>query len=103
MAYNNNNSVMVKNINGTSKDRYVIENLHKKFIDAGGTSRQYCQVKGCDDLGRATAHVLLCDGRRSNDWFTCWVCARHNNPHFTDPYPLRKNARLVSVRELTGN
>ena len=30
MAYNHNNSTMVKNIHGTSDERYKIGNLHKK-------------------------------------------------------------------------
>lgn len=55
MAYNHNNSTMVKNIHGTSDERYKIGNLHKKFMSAGGTDSMWCQVKGCCNEGGATA------------------------------------------------
>lgn len=100
---NHNDSIIVKNVNGTSADRYKIDGLHKKFISAGGTSSATCQVKGCSNPGSATAHVIKTDGRRDGDWWLCWVCAAHNHPTNTDPYPLRKNAKLISVRDITGN
>jgi len=98
-----NDSTIVKNISGTSDDRYKVDNLHQKFIAAGGTDSAMCQVKGCSDLGRATAHVIKTDGRSANTWWLCWVCAKHNNPHNENPYALRKNAKLITVREITGN
>ena len=103
MAFNHNNSTMVKNIHGTSDERYKIGNLHKKFMTAGGTDSMWCQVKGCCNEGGATAHVIKTDGRSANDWWLCWVCAEHNNPHNEEPYALRKNAKLISVRQITGN
>jgi hypothetical protein len=101
-AHNHNDSTIVKNISGTSDDRYKIDNLHKKFIAAGGTDSAMCQVKGCPNPGSATAHVIKTDGRSANNWWLCWVCAKHNNPHNDEPYALRKNAKLVSVRDITG-
>ena len=32
----------------------------------------------------------------------CWVCAHHNHPSNEEPYALRKNAHLISVRDITG-
>jgi hypothetical protein len=100
MDYNNNDSILVKNLNGTSADRYKIDGLHKKFMAAGGTSSDNCQVKGCSNPGQATAHVKMVDGRRSDDWLLTWVCASHNHHTNEEPYALRKNAKLVSVREV---
>jgi hypothetical protein len=103
MAYNNNDSILVRNVGGTSAPRYRIADLHAKFQRAGGTSSTRCQVKGCSNPGQATAHVRLVDLRRTQEWMLCWVCNHHNNPYFTDPHPLRKNAFLVPVRQITGN
>ena len=97
---NHNDSILVKNLHGTSKDRYAIDGLHAKFIAKGGTDSTTCQVKGCSNPGGATAHVIKTDGRRDGDWWLCWVCKAHNHPNNDEPYALRKNARLVSVREI---
>ena len=101
--FNHNDSTVVKNVNGTSTDRYKIDNLHKKFIGEGGTESEMCQVKGCLELGRATAHVIKTDGRSSNEWWLCWVCNGHNNPENKTPFPLRVNAKLIKVTDITGN
>ena len=98
--FNNNNSIQVQNINGTSSVRYTINNLPKKYLGAGGTDSNFCQVKGCDNPWQATAHVILTDGRRSDAWFLVRTCARHNAA--TQPYFLRKNANLIPVRDITG-
>jgi phosphoribosylformylglycinamidine (FGAM) synthase-like enzyme len=103
MSFHNNNSIMVANIGGTSSDRYSIDRLYQKYLAEGGTSSSTCQVKGCDRPASATAHVRLVDGRRSNDWFLTRTCASHNHPSNTDPYPLRINAKLVRVRDITGS
>ena len=102
MAFNNN-STMVRNVSGTSDDRYKINSLYQKYLQEGGTDSPDCQVKGCDKPASATAHVVCVDGRRSDAWFLARVCAAHNNHHNTDPYPLRKNAKLIPVRDITGN
>ena len=101
-GFNHNDSIVVKNIHGTDGDRYRINNLHKKFIEAGGTDSRMCQVKGCPQPGGSTAHVIKTDGRSSNEWWLCWVCNGHNNPNNDTPYPLRNNAKLIRVTDLTG-
>ncbi len=101
--YNKNNSKVVVNITGTGVkgSRYKIPNLRKKFIKAGGTASTKCQVKGCGNDGSATAHIRHDDKRRrDNNWYLCWVCAAHNHPENTSPYPLRKNAVLVPVADV---
>ena len=102
MSYNNNNSVMVRNQGGTSQDRFKIDRLYQKYLAEGGTDSPTCQVKGCDDPASATAHVVMVDGRRSKEWFLTRTCASHNNSNNTDPYPLRVNANLIPVRDITG-
>ncbi len=99
-AFNNNNSIMVVNIGGTSDDRYRITGLYKKYLDNGGTEVATCQVKRCDDPATATAHVRMIDLRRSGDWFLTRLCAKHNHHTNDEPMPLRKNAKLIAVRDV---
>ena len=98
--YNHNNSLMVKNIHGTSADRYHISGLSQKFVAAGGTSSTTCQAKGCSNQATATAHVIKTDGRRDNDWHLTRLCHQHNHYTNDEPIPLRKNANVVSVQEV---
>lgn len=99
-GWNNNNSTMVKNLNGTSGPRYEISDLHGKYLRMGGVDSGNCQVKECHDPGSKTAHVKKTDGRSDDDWYLCWVCATHNHTTYTAPYALRSNAKLISVAEL---
>jgi hypothetical protein len=101
VKHNHNNSTLVKNVSGTSADRYKINNLHGKYIAAGGTTSTTCQAKGCDKTASATAHVRLTDGRRSGDWMLTRACGSHNSAHNTEPYALRANAKLVPVTAIT--
>lgn len=103
--YDHNNSVMVKNINGTSKAPYKVDKLYGRYVAAGGNPVETCQVKGCCGEASATAHVLLTDGRRKNaaggrQWRLTRFCATHNNHENTEEMPLRKNAVLLKVREV---
>ncbi len=42
--YHHNNSIMVKNVNGTSKPPYKDNNLKRHYREAGGTVTDDCQV-----------------------------------------------------------
>lgn len=99
---NHNNSIIVKNVNGSSQDRYKISNLPDKYVKAGGHQAGGCQAKGCSNPFQATAHVIKTDGRASNQWFLTRTCSKHNNTNNTDPFPLRKNAHLIPVKKVTG-
>ena len=99
--YNNKNSLMVKNINGTSKSHYAIANLKTKYVQAGGCVSKTCQHKACSKTVSATAHVMHSDGRRGNDWYLTSLCAQHNHTSNKAPIPLRKNAKLVPVKKIT--
>jgi len=99
-GWNNSNSTMVKNLNGTSDVRYAIPDLHTKYLAMGGVDSGNCQVKECPDAGSKTAHVKKTDGRTADDWYLCWVCAAHNHTSYTAPYALRSNAKLISIADL---
>lgn len=100
-AYNNRNSTMVKNLNGTSKSQYTITDLKTKYSKAGGCMSITCQHKGCSKSVSATAHVKHTDGRKGNAWYLTSLCAGHNHTSNTSAIPLRKNANLVAVKDIT--
>ncbi len=100
---NHNNSTIVKNVNGTSKQRYKINNLHNKYVASGGTNSATCQAKGCSNPATATAHVRLTDGRKSDNWQFTRFCAIHNSSHHKEEIALRKNAKLVSLSEVRNS
>lgn len=102
-TFNNANSRMVKNIHGTSAARYTIPRLHHAFKAEGGTASATCQAKGCSATSTATAHVRSADGRRSGEWLLTRFCASHNSHARTDAIPLRLNAKLIPVTEITGS
>jgi hypothetical protein len=97
---NKNNSTIVKNINGTSKSRYVVPNLKQKFSDNGGTSSSTCQVKACKNPASATAHIINTDGRVDNTWKTTQLCSSHNNHNNKSEMALRKNAKLIPINKI---
>ena len=100
-TYNNRNSKMVKNLNGTSKPKYVIHALKTKYVKAGGCLSSTCQHKSCSKPVSATAHVKHTDGRKGNAWYLTSLCATHNHTSNKDLIALRKNAKVVAVIDLT--
>ena len=66
----------VKNINGTSKSRYVVSSLKQKYIKAGGKDTKVCQVYSCSKKATATAHVITDKNRK---WYLTPLCAHHNS------------------------
>lgn len=100
--YTHNDSIIVKNIGGTSSERYRIDRLYSKYRDEGGRAVETCQRKGCSNDATATAHVRMTDGRRSKDWFLTRLCAECNHHTNGREMALRKNAKLTAVRDVTG-
>ena len=89
----------VKNIHGTSQEKYIISNLSKKYEQAGGTSSNKCQVAGCTNDATATAHVQKAHGNASNDWILTKTCAKHNSAH--NEKTMKVNASsLVKVKDI---
>jgi len=91
------NIMKVKNINGTSSARYTIPNLKEKYIAAGGTNARTCQVNGCSQPNRATAHVHKVNG--NDKWHLTQLCASHNHHSNTKPMSVSKGS-LVSVKKV---
>lgn len=100
-SFTHNNSIMVKNINGTSKPTYAIANLKTKFTTQGGHFSATCQAKCCAKPASATAHVKFVDQRKTQQWQLTSVCASHNHHTNKDAFALRKNAKLIAVIDLT--
>jgi len=106
MDFTHNNSLVVAGINGTSADRYKIEELKWKYVRCLGRLPIFCAVKGCDGIKHpniytATAHVRKTDGRRSNNWYLVHQCSTHNS-HSRNGMnvPLRKNAKLIPLSDI---
>ena len=93
--------VYVKNVNGTSQDRYRIRGLYQKYLEAGGREVETCQCVGCSAPSTATAHVIRTDRGVSNEWYLTRTCAQHNHHSNTDAYRLRSNAKLIKVTDIT--
>ena len=89
----------VKNIHGTSSDRYAIPHLKQQFSSHSSYPKK-CQVYGCSNQATATAHVRQCDRRKDGSWGLTPVCAEHN--HYTQDQPmyLKKNAAYVPVSQV---
>lgn len=101
MNRNNNNSIVVKGINGTSADRYRVRYLKWKFICLYSRMPSKCAVLGCSNPFQATAHVLLDDGRRSDNWFLVPQCSYHNNhTRNGEIVYLRGNAVLIRLSDV---
>ena len=101
MNRHNNNSIIVKGINGTSADRYNVPNLKWRFVSLYGRLPTECAVIGCRNPFQATAHVLLDDGRRSDNWFLVPQCKYHNHHSRNgENMPLRVNAVLIPLSEV---
>lgn len=99
--FNNATALMVKNVGGTAASRFVIPRLHDKYVAHGGTKSPTCAAKLCTAAATATAHVRHADGRRTGDWHLTRFCASHNAAARKDAIPLRVNAKLVAVRDIT--
>lgn len=101
-GFTHNDSIIVENIGGTSSERYRIDSLYSKYLAAGGRPVETCQRKGCSNDASVTAHARMTDGRRSKDWFLTRLCARCNHHTNGSEMALRKNAKLIAVRDVTG-
>jgi hypothetical protein len=101
--YNNNNSILVFGIEGTSADQYKVRYLKWKFVYLYGRLPESCAVKGCHGSFDATAHVMLDDGRRGNSWYLVPQCSFCNNHSRNgERVALRSNAVLISLADVRG-
>jgi hypothetical protein len=101
---NHNTHFGVKNINGTSDQRYA----HSKSRDGASwlqiwfretkSQRKTCAVLGCSGAAEVGAHVLITDGRSSNTWHLAPFCKGCNHHTNTKVMWVEKTITLVTVR-----
>jgi len=89
----------VKNVSGTSSDRYAISGLKQKYSEHAHYP-QTCQVYGCSHPATATAHVISADGRSNGSWGLTPMCAEHNHYSHTDPMFLKRSANVVPLSKV---
>lgn len=100
-----NSHFKVRNINGTSGDRYA-----KSSSKTGsswlavwrretGSSRAQCCVLDCSRTDLVGGHVMKVDGRSSNEWWLAPICNSHNNHSNTKEMFIDSRITLVTVRD----
>ena len=102
-----NSHFKVKNINGTSGERYA--NSGSKtgsswlqiWRDQTGSDRTTCCVLQCARTDLVGGHVMKCDGRSSNEWWLAPICNMHNNHNNKEEMFIDSRVTLVAVREGT--
>ena len=104
-APNMNTHFKIKNINGTSGERYANsgsrtgESWLQKWRQTTGSNRSTCCVQDCSRSDLVGGHVIKCDGRSSNEWWLAPICNLHNNHNNTSEMWVDRRITLVSVRE----
>ena len=101
---NNNNSLIVFGINGTSAERYHVDQLQWKFCYLYGSLPTSCAVQAgvnpkCNGQYQVAAHVGLDDSRRTDgEWYLVPQCKSCNN-HTRNGIrmALRKNAKYIAL------
>jgi hypothetical protein len=103
---NYNSTLVVINIDGTSKAPFVVPNLATKFQRAGGEITDICQAKGCygpSTHGRGgsgrTAHVRKANST-DRQAYLVWVCSTHNHHQFDQPYALKDGVQLIPLYDV---
>ena len=105
MAANMNTHHCVRNINGTSQERYSNSgskdgsswlNIWRRET---GSDRSTCSVLGCSNRDILGGHVMVVDGRSSNEWFLVPICHAHNHHTNEDEMFIDSRVTLVSVRD----
>ena len=102
---NMNTNLFVRNINGTSGERYrnsgskTAASWLQVWRDKTGSGRETCCVLKCTRTDLVGGHVMIVDGRSSNEWWLAPICNDHNNFSNTDPMALDSRINLVSVRD----
>jgi hypothetical protein len=95
----------VRNINGTSGERYARSGSKDGpswlaiWRRETGSERATCCVLGCTNTTLVGGHVMKTDARTSNEWWLAPICKKHNHHTNTDEMPLDSRVELVSVRD----
>jgi hypothetical protein len=99
---NKNTNYVVKNINGTSEERYKDQNCNCKtwighWRNNTSSDRQTCCVIGCNKSVQVGAHVQIKDQRVGDTWFIAPFCKTCNNYHNTSEMFIDSRVTLVPV------
>lgn len=99
-----NTHELVKNVNGTSKDRYANSGSKTdgSWIDTWrketGSRRKTCASLGCTNEATVGGHVRTADKRKDGSWGIVPICHSCNHTSNKGAYFLEKNVEIVSVR-----
>ena len=102
---NHNTNFIVRNINGTSGERYARSGSRsgsswlETWRQKTHSDRTTCCILGCGRKDLVGGHVMKCDGRSSNEWWLAPICNMHNNHTNTSEMTLDSRVELVSVRD----
>ena len=102
-----NSHFKVKNINGTSGERYANSGSMtgsswlQIWREHTGSNRTTCCVLECPHTDLVGGHVMKCDGRSSNEWWLAPICNMHNNHNNTQEMFIDSRVTLLAVREGT--
>ncbi|KHD05919.1 hypothetical protein PN36_19965 [Candidatus Thiomargarita nelsonii] len=104
---NKNTHYKVKNLHGTSKDRYSkkkceCDNWLAHWRNNTKSQRTTCAVLECARKATVGAHVICVDGRMSNEWYIVPFCKYHNHYEKKDEYFLDSRVHLIPVYKLDG-
>jgi len=104
---NHNTNYLVKNINGTSEERYKDQNCKCKswlahWRNNTMSDRQYCCVIGCQQMVQVGAHVQIKDMRVGNAWYIAPFCKGCNNFNNVGAMWLDARVTLVPVYQCAG-
>jgi hypothetical protein len=96
---NKNTHWVVRNINGTSKNKCDCKSWITHWRLATHSKRVICAVLECNEKAKVGAHVMVVDGRTSAQWWIVPFCSKHNHYSNTDPMYLKMDVTLISANK----
>jgi hypothetical protein len=101
---NKNSHWLVRNLNGTSKNKCWCNSWIAHWVSVSGVNYPICAKFGCTRPGEVGAHVQIIDGRTYRDWYIVPLCKGHNHFSNTEPMFIKRSVELVqaSVAQTCG-
>ncbi len=96
---NKNTNYLVKNINGTSKNKLSNKSWIQLWREYTKSSRTTCCVIGCSKEIEVGAHVQIKDKRCSNEWYIAPFCKEHNNYNKTEEMFIDSRVTLIPANK----
>jgi hypothetical protein len=97
---NKNNHDIVRNVNGSSGERYANSSSKtesQSWLGNSNSDRESCSRLGCENSADVGAHVINTDGRKSNEWQIAPMCTKDNNTSNTSDMALDKRSTLTPL------